>query len=907
MAKALHKIHSVHELGTKEVTQLLEADLERGLSTAEAKRRKDLFGPNRIVGKRETPVWKRFLLQFQQPLVFLLVIASCIALLFGKWIDASVIFAVVLINAIVGMIQEVKAQKALDALMHLAQASTTVLRDGHKARIDSEELVPGDIVVVSSGDRIPADLRLFHARGLQIDESALTGESAAVYKHTSTVDFDTVLADRKNLAFSSTLVATGHGLGVVWATGNQTEIGKIAKLLLKRSELETPLTKKLAYFSQRLLWAIFFLCSVTFGIGLMRGEMLIDMFMASVAIAVGIIPEGLPTAVTIVLAIGVARMAERKAIVCRLPAVETLGSTTVICSDKTGTLTKNEMTVCKIYSGFKVFTVTGSGYEPKGQFEQEGRSIDIDDHPALFECLLAGLLCNDSQIVQENGCYKAIGDPTEVAMLVAAEKAYLNYAEMHKISPRMDMLAFESEQMFRATLHKSGQHSKVYQVGAVEKLLQHCDTEIDDEGHIVAINKERILEIQEMLAKDGLRVLACARRIVDKSHTELRHELATTGLCFLGMQAMDDPVRPEAVLAVSQCQQAGITVKMITGDHVLTAQKIAEQLGLTGGKTEGALTTLSGRDLEKISDEELIDTADNTVVFARTSAEQKLRIVEALQTKGHIIAMTGDGVNDAPALKRADIGIAMGLSGTDVAKGAADLILTDDNFKTIQAAVEEGRGIFDNLTKFLVWTLPTNMGQALILLVAIALGVSLPILPLQLLWVNMTTALFLGMMLAFEPKEEDVMKRAPRSPQRPILTFALFMRTGLVSCIMLIGAFWLFFWELNIENQSTDTARTTVVNVAVFVEMAYLFNCRSLKRPFITSGVWSNPWTIAGACCMILMQLAFTYNPVMQKLFYTADLSRGSWGRIFIVGVCTFIIVEFEKWCRFRKTDATAE
>jgi len=894
-----------HQLHSEEVLRLLDVDLKSGLAGEEVKHRQAKFGLNRITARRGTPAWVKFLQQFNQPLVYILLAAVGVTAFLGEWVDSSVIFCVVFINAIVGFLQEAKAEKAIESLSRLVATETTVRRDGSKQRVHSEQLVPGDVVLLQAGDRVPADLRLFHVKSLQIDESALTGESVPVPKHSDPLALDTVLADRKNLAFTGTLITAGQGEGVVWGTGDQTETGHIATLISEAVDLSTPLTKKIAHLSKLLLWVILALAVATFAIGVARGQKAVEMFMAAVALAVGAIPEGLPAAVTIVLAIGVSRMAKRKAIIRKLPAVETLGSTTVICSDKTGTLTENQMTVREMFAGGKSFEVTGGGYEPKGEIQIGGAAVKVAEHPALAECLRAGVLCNDSQLVRDDGRLKVQGDPTEAALLVVGEKGGLLHAETHKESPRVDVIPFQSEHMFRATLHDAQASRVIYKVGAVERLLDRCADALNERGELVPLDKAAVHQAVEAQAARGLRVLALVRRHVDANHAKLEHHHVAEGLTFLGLQGMIDPPRPEAIASVRKCQEAGIAVKMITGDHLVTARAIAGQIGLKGREENGKLVALSGRELEKISDAELPEVAERTAVFARVAPEQKLRLVRALQSRGHVVAMTGDGVNDAPALKQADIGVAMGISGTDVAKGAADMILTDDNFASIEAAVEEGRGVFDNLTKFIVWTLPTNAGEACILLTAIVLGTTLPMLPVQLLWVNMMTALCLGLMLVFEAKERDLMQRPPRDPKRPLLTFALMMRTGLVCLIMLAGAFWLFFYEMNRAGETVAAARTAVINVIVLVEIGYLFNCRSLNHLLVAIGPFTNRWVIGGSLAMLAAQLLFTYTPLMNKLFHTAPISGESWLRILAVAAASFVAVEFEKWIRFgRHRDA---
>ena len=897
MVKSKDKVW--HQLPASEVTQFLDVNLSTGLSADEVRRRQKEHGPNRVTARRGTPTWLKFLKQFNQPLVYILLVAVSVTAFLGEWVDSSVIFGVVFINAIVGFLQEAKAEKAIEALAKMVATETTVLRDGRKLRVHSEQLVPGDVVLLQSGDRVPADLRLFHVRNLHADESALTGESLPVAKHADALALDTILAERKNLTYTGTLITSGQAEGVVWAIGDQTETGRISHLISSAVELSTPLTKKIAQFSKLVLWVIVGLAAATFALGVGRGEKPVEMFMAAVALAVGAIPEGLPAAVTIVLAIGVSRMAKRQAIIRKLPAVETLGSTTVICSDKTGTLTENQMTVQEIFAGGKLYEVTGGGYEPKGELRLDGNVIKVPEHPALAECLLAGVLCNESQLVREDGRLKVQGDPTEAALLVAAEKGGVIHADAHSQTPALDTIPFESEHMFRATLHEADKGRVIYKVGALERLLERCTDALGEHNTLVALDRDAVHRAAETMGVRGLRVLARARRHVEAHHAKLEHAHVTAGFTFLGLQAMMDPPRPAAIASVRQCQRACIAVKMITGDHLVTARAIAGQIGLKGREEHGKLVALSGRELEKVSDDELPEVAERTAVFARVAPEQKLRLVKALQARGHVVAMTGDGVNDAPALKQADIGVAMGISGTDVAKGAAAMILTDDNFASIEAAVEEGRGVFDNLTKFIVWTLPTNAGEAMVLLTAILFGTALPALPVQLLWVNMMTALLLGLMLVFEPKERDLMERPPRDPKRPLLTYALIMRTGLVSIIMLAGSFWLFFWELGMEGASEAAARTAVINVIVLVEIGYLFSCRSLNHSIFAIGLFTNWWAIGGALGMLAAQLLFTYLPLMNKLFHTAPINAESWLRIVAVAATAFIAVELEKWIRF--------
>ncbi len=893
-----------HHLPEDEVAALLEADGAKGLDTFEVAHRQSQFGANRLTQKKGRSPVVLFLLQFHQPLVYILLAAAAITFALQEWIDSGVIFAVVLVNSVIGFIQESKARKAIEALARGMEGSALVVRAGQKEQIAASALVPGDLVLLQSGDKVPADLRLLRCRELQIDESALTGESVPVQKQPGRQSMETVLADRVNMAYSSTFVTYGTGAGIVIATGNSTEIGRINALIASAAALATPLTKKITHFSGILLWVILGLAGLTFVAGWLHGEPLLDTFMAAVALAVGAIPEGLPAAMTIMLAIGVGKMAHRRAIIRKMPAVETLGSTTVICSDKTGTLTQNQMTVQQIYAGTKRYHVSGVGYAPLGELYLDEVVIDPAVHPALVECLKAGLLCNDSRLIQQAEQWRIEGDPTEAALITAAAKAGQSRQLLEQQLPRIDTLPFESQHQYMATLHSRGTEAGavIYMKGSVETVLSRCRDACGAGLEPELFDKDAISQQVEAMAAKGLRVLALARKVLLTPGTSVSHDDVAEGLSFLGLQAMMDPPRPEAITAVRACQKAGIQVKMITGDHVVTAAAIARQIGLNG--TADAATdsfSISGKLLSNLSDHELIEVAQRVVVFARVAPEQKLRLVEALQAKGHVVAMTGDGVNDAPALKQANIGVAMGVGGTEVAKEAADMVLIDDNFATIEAAVEEGRAVFDNLIKFITWTLPTNIGEGLVILVAVLFGLTLPITPVQILWINMTTAILLGMMLAFEAKEPGIMARPPRRPETPIITRELGVRIGLVSLMLLLGSFGLFEWAL-LQSKSIETARTLAVNMFVFGELFYLFNCRSLRYSMFKLGVFSNRWLLFGVAAMVLLQLFFTYSSTMNYLFGSAPLKLAEWLWVLTGGFIIYAVVGTEKWLR-RRTD----
>ncbi len=893
-----------HSLPIETVVKRLEVDVSVGLPPDEVKKRRDRSGINQITPPKGIPPWLRFLLQFHQPLIYILLAAAAITMFLKEWVEAGVIFCVVVINAIVGFLQEAKALKALEALSRSMTSTVSVLRDGKEQHISSIELVPGDVVVIASGDKITADMRLIYGRDLQANESPLTGESVPVEKEIDPLDAKTVLADRLNMLYASTFITYGRGKAVVTATGDATEVGRISELITTAEELDTPLTAKIAHFSRYLLFIILGLSALTFLVGVLRGEPAAEMFMAAIALAVGAIPEGLPAAVTITMAIGVARMARRRAIIRKLPAVETLGSTGVICSDKTGTLTENQMTVQEIFSAGQIYHVSGVGYSFEGSIQESPGQPGVISSAALKECLTAGLLCNDSRIVEQQGLFQVEGDPTEAALIVSANKGKNLFPGGIPVLPRLDSIPFESEYQYMATLHRlPNGDGLIYLKGSAERILEKCVDYLDENGDTRSLERSLIYLQVEMMAAKGLRVLAFARGSFPAQKEKIDHDDITGSLTFLGLQGMIDPPRKEAVEAVRRCHSAGILVKMITGDHVLTARAIAGQLNLKThlGDDESAKepAALSGSELENMKDEEFLEAVDRVSVFARVTPEQKLRLVKALQTRGYIVAMTGDGVNDAPALKQANIGIAMGRTGTEVAKEAADMVLTDDNFASIEAAVEEGRCVFDNLKKFFVWTLPTNLGEAIAIMAAIFGGLALPIAPVQLLWINMTTAICLGMMLAFEAKEPDLMQRPPRDPKIPIMTGYLIVRTISVGVLLAVGVFGIFFYEKS-KGLSIEEARTAAVAVLVFGELFYLLNCRSLSRSMFALGVFSNRWVISGILVMVGLQMLFTYSPLMNRFFQSSPLSLDAWEGIVLIGLVIYAVVEIEKWGRRR-------
>lgn len=804
--------HQWHNLSASKVAQYLDANLDTGLTSNQIAKRQESFGANELKGKKGTSPIVRFLLQFNQPLLYILLIAGAIKALIGQWVNAWVIWGVTLINAIIGFVQESKAESAIAALASSVQTNATILRNGQKVQVPSQELVPGDLVLLTSGDKVPADLRLIQSRNLQVNESALTGESVAIEKNTEPVDANAVLAERSNMAYAGSFVTFGTGKGIVVAIGEATETGRISQLMEQGTSLKTPLTRKFDKFSRTLLYIILGIAALTFAVGLGYGNSWASMFEAAVAFAVSAIPEGLPAVVTVTLAIGVSRMAKRHAIVRKLPAVETLGGATVICSDKTGTLTENQMTVQVIYTDGQYYTVTGTGYIPEGEILRDEQPVDWRSSPVLAECLQAGLLCNDSHLEQKEGEWQVIGDPTEGALIVVANKVGLTSNNLESEMPRLDVIPFESEFQYMATLHEggSGENSArvrtIYVKGSVEAIVQRCQQMLTG-GNLVSVDAQTLHQEVETMAHQGLRVLAFARKTVSVSQDSLDHADIDNDLVFLGLQGMIDPPRAEAIAAVAACQNAGIQVKMITGDHAATAQAIAQRMGFN---QNGEVLAFTGAQLAQMSQTQLATAIEDGAVFARVAPEQKLRLVEALQSKGEVVAMTGDGVNDAPALRQADIGIAMGGAGTEVAKEAADMILTDDNFASIEAAVEEGRTVYRNLLKAIAFILPVNGGESMTILISVLLARELPILSLQVLWLNMVNSIAMTVPLAFEPSSQRVMQLPPRSPREPLLSKSLVKRIFAISIFNWILIFGVFEW-IKQSTGNIDLARTMAI------------------------------------------------------------------------------------------------
>ncbi|MFP4080632.1 MAG: cation-transporting P-type ATPase [Ectothiorhodospira sp.] len=882
-----------HALDKASTLEALEAG-GTGLSEGEAQRRREIHGPNRLRPPARQSGLMRFLLQFHNVLIYVLIAAAVGTAFLQHWVDTGVILGVVLINALIGYLQEGKAEKALDAIRDMLSPKAMVLREGRRQTVDAQELVPGDVVVLRAGDRVPADLRLLEAHNLRIDEAVLTGESVPVEKGTSPVSRDAELGDRTGLAFSGTLVSYGHGLGVVTATGDRTEIGRVSTLLSQVESTTTPLLRQMGQFSRWLSIGIVAIAALTFVFGLVvRGYAAMDMFLAAVSLAVAAIPEGLPAIMTITLALGVQRMARRNAIIRRLPAVETLGAVTVICSDKTGTLTRNEMTVQEVITCDRPYRVTGVGYKPEGCFVLDERDVDPRKEPGgLPELLRAAVLCNEAQVHLRDGQWRLEGDPTEGALITAGLKAGLDLEELHGRMPRTDIIPFESSHKFMGTLHHDhGGHGFIFMKGAPERVLAACSHQRGVQGD-VPLDREGWERKMEEVAARGQRLLAVATRSVPASHDELSFSDMEGGMVLLGMMALIDPAREEAVAAVAECHRAGIQVRMITGDHALTARAIGEQLGIVqeGGEV------LTGREIEEMDEDRLRERAQRVRVFARTTPEHKLRLVKVLQAEDHVVAMTGDGVNDAPALKRADVGVAMGVKGTEAAKEASEMVLADDNFASIAHAVEEGRTVYDNLRKAILFILPTNGGQGLTIVAAILLGLSLPLEPVQVLWVNMVTAVTLALALAFEPPEPGLMTRRPRDPGMPLLTGFLIWRVVFVSTLLLIGAFGHYYWMLETQAAAQELARTVAINTFVVGQIFYLFNSRYILESVLNlRGLLGSRPVLIAIGVLVVLQLLFTYAGPFQFLFNTAAIGLSEWVRILVFGLVLFLVVEGEK------------
>lgn len=866
-----------------------------GLDQAEAESRLATFGPNRLPLARQRSMVSRFLAQFHNVLIYVLLGSAAITALLGHGVDTGVILAVVVANAIIGFLQEGKAEKAMTAIRQMLAPRANVLRDGERRSIAGDAVVPGDIVLLEAGDRVPADLRLLSAHSMRVQEAVLTGESVPVAKHIAPVAMDAALGDRSAMAYCGTLVAAGQGRGVVVATGLRTEIGRISTLLSTVQALATPLVKQMDVFGKWLTALILTIAALLLVHGyFVHGYEFTELFMAVVGLSVAAIPEGLPAVLTITLAIGVQAMARRNTIVRRLPAIETIGAVSVICTDKTGTLTRNEMVVATVLARRHVLTLDGVGYDPKGRILLDGRQVDAQGHGVLQELARASVLCNDAALRQHRGNWAVEGDPMEGALLAFAEKTGADVQKLRAGWTRTDAIAFDSQTRFMATLcHNHERQAFIYVKGAPERILAMCANQRAAEGGVEPLDARYWQAESDRIAASGQRLLGVAVRAVKPTHTVLENRDVDGTLTLLGMVGMIDPPRIEAIEAVRACRAAGIGVKMITGDHAKTAAAIGAQIGL-----QDARTVLTGADLDGLSDAALRQAAQDCDIFARTSPEHKLRLVMALQSQGMIVAMTGDGVNDAPALRRADVGIAMGEKGSEAAKEAAELVLVDENFASIVAAVQEGRTVYDNIKKVVSWTLPTNTGEALTVIVALLAGTSLPVTPIQILWINLVTGVTLGLALAFEPTEENTMRRPPRARDTPLIGGELAWHIVLVSALFLLAVFGVFHYA-SLQGHSMALAHTMAFNTLVVMEIFHLFFIRNIYGTSLTWKAVAGTkvvWTMVIA--VTAAQFAVTYLPPLQAIFETEPVPLRDGALIVGIGVVLFAVLEIEKQIR---------
>ena len=880
-----------HSLTTEEVLDILKTS-RSGLSEDEVADRQEQYGINLLTKKKGNSVLKLLWQQLSNPLIYVLLVAIALAFLMGKVTDAFVILSVVLINTFIGFLQEWGADRTIRSLMDMAPEFTVVKRNGVQKNIPSRNLVPGDLVLLQAGDKVSADLRLCQVKSFQCEEASLTGESVPVTKTTDPADVAAGIGDRHCMAFAGTLVSHGTAEGIVVKTGMQTEIGKISSLLQETPNQETPMVKAIGRLGAWITIAIILVSLLLFAVAMARNYPFADAALSAITLAVAAIPEGLPAVITIASAIGVKRMAQRKAIIRHLPAVETLGSTTVICSDKTGTLTRNVMTVTGLWTGEKHYQVTDEAI-----LYDETR-VDIAHHAELYQLLVAGTLCNDASTERRNGAEEKVGDPTELALVEVFEKLGFDDRQLRTSSRRLDEVPFDSDKKFMATLHiHPNGDNIIYLKGAPEVVLPMTTEDI---AFKTLIRQETL-----MFADRGNRVLAFASKYVNKER--ISEDDLTSGFRFMGLQAMIDPPRPEVRQSILACQQAGITVKMITGDHPGTALSIGKELGIWN---EGQ-PVYAGNDLSAMNHEAYKQAVADANIFARVSPEHKLKLVEALQANGAVVAMTGDGVNDAPALKRANIGVAMGITGTSAAKEAADMILADDNFQSIRAAVEEGRRVYDNLLKSLVFVLPTSIGLGLVTFIAILIfpvtngQVIRPILPAQVLWINLITAVALALPLALEHMEPDIMQRPPRQPNRPMFSKKILLRMFMVSLAMALGTVGMFMWEYHsklkdgvISAAAIAEAQTMSVTAMVLFQVVYLLNCRSLTHSFFKLSLFSNPAVYIGIAVVISAQLLFIYTPFMNNIFGSMPLSAGAILLTFLVALVLFPLLEIEKKVR---------
>lgn len=871
-----------HQLTAKQALEAVEGRAE-GLDEAQVKQRLEQFGHNHLTLSKPLPRWRLLVRQFHNLLIYVLLAAAVATALLQHWVDTAVILGVVVINGLIGFIQEGKAEKALEAVRNLLAPKATVIRADQQQVIDAAELVPGDIILFKSGDRIAADARLLDTKELRIDEALLTGESVPVDKELEPIEGDPAIAERSNMVWSGTLVAAGKGKAVVIGTGKNTEIGRVSELLAGVTSLTTPLLRQLEKFGRQLTIGIAAMAAACFALGYWwQDYSASEMFMAAVGLAVAAIPEGLPAVVTIILALGVQKMAGSNAIVRRLPAVETLGSVTVICSDKTGTLTRNEMTATALQLHQQKHDIGGTGYNTDGAINP----APGEDAQMLMR---TAMLCNDAALKQEGETWQVQGEPTEMALALVAVKGGMDPNQEEQQWPRKDVIPFESKHKYMATLHhhQSDGSAVILMKGAPEAVLERCSQQLQADGE-QPLDADYWQQAVDQLARSGLRTLALAQKSVT-TDTALSHD-ELEGCTLLGLIGLIDPPRPEAIEAVAMCQRAGIQVKMITGDHAGTATAIAQQLGMQ----EGA--ALTGKELDAMDENQLRDCVQDTAIFARVSPENKLQLVTALQKQGHVVAMTGDGVNDAPALKRADIGVAMGNRGTEAAKEASEIVLADDNFASIGKAVKQGRTVYANIQKSITFIAPTNGGQALTILAAVLVGMTIPVTPLHILWVNMVTAVTLALALAFEHSEPDIMQQPPRNPKAGLVSGFMLWRIAFVSVLIVGMTFGLFHWALA-QGAELATARTLAVNTIVVLEIFYLFNARFLTASSMSiQGLIGNIYCWYAVAAVVILQLLFTYSPWLQTLFDTRAISWQMWMIMVTGGVWLFMLIELEKW-----------
>lgn len=873
----------VHDTDT--VLEKLNSERD-GLSPEEAENRLEKYGLNKLPEGKKKSAIVRFLMHFHNVLIYVLMAAAIVTALLGHWIDTWVIVAVILINAIIGFVQEGKAEKALESIKNMLSLEASVIRNGTRKTIDAEKLVPGDVVFLKSGDKVPADIRLFKVRNFQVEESALTGESVAVEKTTDPVEESAVPGDQTCMAFSGTSVVYGQARGIVVGTGSKTELGKIKQMMTEVYKITTPLLRQIDSFGRILSVVIIISTALFFALGyFFRDYSLDELFLAVISLAVAAIPEGLPAIMTITLAVGVQAMARRNAIIRKLPSVETLGSVAVICSDKTGTLTRNEMTATSVVTSGAFYDILGTGYEPKGEIKKGDEKISPKDTPDLSDLIKIVRACNEASLKERDGEWVISGNPTEAALITLAYKAGLDSFKPE----RVDVIPFESEHKYMATLNKLDDGSKrIFVKGAPEILLDLCDKEKSNNG-ISSIDRDFWENEMQKQAENGRRLIAAAYKDTETDKTTIEHEDIREGLIFSGIIGIIDPPREEAIEAIKVCKEAGIRVKMITGDHVVTAKAIGKEIGIGDGEN-----AISGAELEEMSDEDLRKAVVKFDVFARTSPEHKLRLVKALQAENLICAMTGDGVNDAPALKRADVGIAMGIKGTEVTKEASEMVLADDNFASIASAVEEGRTIYDNLRKAILFILPTNGAESLVIMAAVIMGIVMPITPVQILWVNMVTAVTLALALSFEPTEKGVMSRPPRKTGAPILGAYFLWRVVFVSVLIGGMTLALYYWLMD-NGYEIETSRTIAVNTLVAGQLFYLFNCRKMYEVSIGKDFFTNKYAFIAAGVLIIFQIIFTYAPFMHEWFGTYPLELTYWVFPLMSGAAVFILVEIEK------------